>query len=73
MVVGLRVNGPKMSDPRLERRERVGFEVGLALKRVVLGGNRDILAFVIQMEMDTVEKRGKSRELWVVERPAFGV
>lgn len=69
----LRDRGPKMSDPKLERRESVGFEFGLALKRVELGCKRAILVLVIQTEKDIVNKNEKISEFWAVERPAFGL
>lgn len=63
-LAALRVNGPKMSDPRLDRRDRVGLEGELGLKRVALGGKRDILTFVIQTEIDTVEEQNEFLEFW---------
>jgi hypothetical protein len=39
----LRDNGPKISDPKLERRERDGLEGGLDLSRVELGCKKDML------------------------------
>lgn len=48
-----------MSDPKLERRESVGLEDELALKRVELGCKRAILVLVIQTEIDTINKQKK--------------
>lgn len=43
----LRDSGPKMSDPRLERRESDGLLAGPALKREELGCRNDILGLAI--------------------------